>query len=156
LIHAALLAVEAKEGKPVQFQPSFVPASGDEIEIKVRWKDKDGKVQETHAQDWVWDAAHSKEDAKKPMTTHWVFTGSTQYKDDEGENHYLADETGELFGVSNFIGAILDVPVKSSADNANLEFACFTERIPPLATPLTIILKPVKNKVRTPEKEKPQ
>ncbi|MDR0871628.1 MAG: undecaprenyl-diphosphate phosphatase [Planctomycetaceae bacterium] len=144
LIHAALLAIGAEPGKPVQQDP-FVPPSGDEIEVKVRWKDETGKQQETFAQEWVWDAARSKEDAKKPMTTHWVFTGSMQYKDEEGEVHYVADETGELFGVSNFVGAVLDVPVRSSADNADLQFSCFTERIPPLATPLTLILTPVKS-----------
>jgi undecaprenyl-diphosphatase len=148
LIHAALLAVGAESGKPVQQTPQFVPPSGDEIEITVRRNDPEGHRQETLAQDWVWDAGNSKEDSKKAMSTHWVFTGSMQYKDESGENHYIADESGELFGLSNFVGAILDVPIKSSADNTELLFACFTERIPERGTPLTLILTPVKNKKR--------
>jgi undecaprenyl-diphosphatase len=148
LIHAALLAVGAEPGKPVQQTPEFVPPSGDEIEIIVRWNDQDGQRKESSAQDWVWDAGNSQENAKKPMSTHWVFTGSMQYRDESGENHYIADESGELFGLSNFVGAILDVPIKSSADNAELLFACFTERIPERHTPLTLILTPVKNKKR--------
>ncbi|MDR3198167.1 MAG: undecaprenyl-diphosphate phosphatase [Planctomycetaceae bacterium] len=148
LIHAALLAVGAEPGKPVQQTPQFVPPSGEEIEITIRWNDQDGHQKEMLAQDWVWDAGNSKEDSKKAMSTHWVFTGSMQYQDESGKNHYIADESGELFGLSNFVGAILDVPIKSSADNTELLFACFTERIPERGTPLTIILTPVKNKKR--------
>ncbi|MDR2757654.1 MAG: undecaprenyl-diphosphate phosphatase [Planctomycetaceae bacterium] len=148
LIHAALLMVRAEPGKPVQQTPQFVPPSGDEIEITVRWNDQEGHRKEVLAQDWVWDAGNSKEDSKKAMSTHWVFTGSMQYKDESGMNHYVADESGELLGLSNFVGAILDVPIKSSADNTELLFACFTERIPERGTPLTLILTPIKNKKR--------
>jgi undecaprenyl-diphosphatase len=148
LIHAALLAVGAEPGKPVQQTPQFIPPSGDEIEIVIRWNDSDGHRKEVFAQEWVWDAGNSKEDSKKAMSTHWVFTGSRQYKDESGGNHYIADESGELFGLSNFVGAILDVPIKSSADNAELLFACFTERIPERNMPLTLILTPAKNKKR--------
>ncbi len=161
LIHFGLLLCGAEPGKPMQQPteqtPHFIPPSGDEIEIKVRWKDKAGKVQETLAQDWILDIAKSKRNdaakegeeewlEKKAMSTHWVFTGSMMYKDDAGKNHYVADESGELFGLSNFVGSILDVPVKSSAENVNLLFACYTERIPEFDTPLTLILTPVKRK----------
>ncbi|MDR1290108.1 MAG: YdjY domain-containing protein, partial [Planctomycetaceae bacterium] len=146
LIHAALLAVGAENGKPVQMKPEFVAPSGDEIEVRVKWRGQDGQIKESSAQDWIWDNANSKEDDKKPMKTNWVFTGSQQYKDEEGNNHYLANETGELFGLSNFVGSILDVPIQSSADNDKLMFSCLTEKIPPLGTLVTIILKPTKNK----------
>ncbi|MDR1477697.1 MAG: YdjY domain-containing protein [Planctomycetaceae bacterium] len=146
LIHAALLAVGAENGKPVQMKPEFVAPSGDEVEVRVKWRDKDGQIKESTAQDWIWDSANSKEDDKKPMKTNWVFTGSQQYKDEEGNDHYLANETGELFGVSNFVGSILDIPIQSSADNDKLLFSCFTEKIPPIGTLVTIILKPIKNK----------
>jgi len=146
LIHAALLVVKARQGKPMQFSPdteTFVPASGDKIDMTLRWKDESGTDREAKAQDWVWDMANSPEDAKKPMATHWVFSGSREYQDDEGKNRYVADETGELFSLSNFVGAILDVPIQSSADNTRLLFGCFTERIPPLDTMVTIMLTPV-------------
>ena len=141
LVHAALLATNARQGSPVQFTPTFVPASGDRIDITLRWKDATGKPHESPAQDWVWDMS-SPEHAKKAMTTHWVFSGSRTYQDAEGKNRYIADETGELFGLSNFVGSILDVPIESSADNTKLQFGCFTERIPPFDTPVTIIVTP--------------
>lgn len=150
LIHAALLAAGAKPGKPVQFSPTFVPASGDEIKIEVRWKNEDGKLRKAPAQDWIWDRANSGTKngvvAKKSMSSHWVFTGSMTYKDESGKERYVADGSGELFGLSNFVGSILDIPIQSSANNDNLLFHCFTERIPELATPVTLVLTPVKKK----------
>jgi undecaprenyl-diphosphatase len=145
MLHAALLAAGADSGKPVQVTPKFVPPSGDEIEIRIRWKDENGGLKEVLARDLVLDEDATKESGKQTaMKSNWVFSGSMMYKDDEGKNHYVADETGELFGLSNFVGAILDVPFESSADNADLLFTCFTERIPELHTPVTLILTPVK------------
>jgi len=144
LIHAALLATNARQGKPMQMSPEFVPANGDRIDITLRWQDESGAQHESAAQDWVWDMRGSPEDAKKPMTTHWIFSGSRSYQDDEGTNRYLADETGELFALSNFVGSILDVPIESSTENTRLQFGCFTERIPPLDTLVMIVLTPVK------------
>ena len=140
LLHATLLAVNARQGTPMQIRPVFVPATGDRIDITLRWKDESGTVHESPAQDWVWDMSVSPENAKKPMTTHWVFSGSREYQDAEGMNRYLADETGELFALSNFVGSILDVPIESSAENSRLQFGCFTEHIPPVGTPVTIVL----------------
>ena len=142
LIHAALLAANARQGKPMQTSPVFTPASGDRIDITLRWKDESGTQHESPAQDWVWDMSASPEDTKKSMTTHWVFSGSRMIQDDEGNDHYLANETGELFGLSNFIGSILDVPIRSSDDNTRLQFGCLTERIPPSDTLVTILLTP--------------
>jgi len=144
LIHAALLATNARQGKPVQFTPTFVPASGDRINVTLRWQDEPGTQHESAAQDWVWDMINSPEDAKRPMTTHWVFSGSREYQDDEGTNRYVADETGEIFGLSNFAGSILDVPIQSSAENTRLRFGCLTEHIPPLGTLVTIVLTPIR------------
>ncbi len=45
IVHAALLRVGAKAGKPVEFLPKYVPATGSEIEITVRWKNNKGEVQ---------------------------------------------------------------------------------------------------------------
>jgi len=142
LIHMALLAANARQGKPMQMSPVFTPATGDKIDIMLRWKDEAGTQHESRAQDWIWDMSISPEDAKKPMTTHWVFSGSRMYQDDDGSNRYVADETGELFGLSNFVGSILDVPIRSSEDNTELMFGCLTERIPPQDTLVTIILTP--------------
>ena len=147
LIHAALIVVGAKQGKPVEYDPEYKPATGQEIDIKVRWKGDGGKINEARAQDWVCDISASRKagDTEKiPMTTHWVFTGSKLYKTDEGENIYIADQSGELISLSNFVGAILDIPIESTSANENLLFGCMTEKIPELGTPVTLVLTPVK------------
>jgi hypothetical protein len=47
-----------------------------------------------------------------------------------------------LICVSNFPSAVLDVPIQSTDSNAALLFAAYTERIPPIGTPVTIVLAP--------------
>ena len=68
------------------------------------------------------------------------FTGSVAGKDRQGNPYYLANITGELIGVSNFVGTILDVPFESTSDNENLIFEPNTEKIPPVGTEVTLIL----------------
>ena len=53
VIHAGLLALGAKPGKPVQFQPEFVAPQGPKLDIFVSWKDASGKLQRQRAQKWV-------------------------------------------------------------------------------------------------------
>jgi undecaprenyl-diphosphatase len=144
LIHAGLLLIGAKQGKPMQMNPSFAPATGDTVSITLRWKDADGQVKEAAAHDWITDIdAENKGNtgSNRSKALSWVFSGSTEYQDDDGRTHYLANESGELIGVSNFVGSILDVPMQSSADNSQLLFTCRTDSIPPLETPVTVILR---------------
>ena len=52
-VHAGLLAVGAQVGTPVQFQPTYKPATGTEVGINLIWTDKNGQVHRDRAQDWV-------------------------------------------------------------------------------------------------------
>ena len=76
----------------------------------------------------------------KPMSVPWVFSGGLTGKDENGRSYYLADITGEIIGVSNFAGSILDVPMESSSSNDDLYYEPDTEKIPPLGTEVTLIL----------------
>lgn len=136
LICAALLAVGAKQGKPAKFDPEFVPPTGEEIEIELRWRDAEsGAVRKIRAQEAVRVAETGRE-----MTAPWVFTGGLFGVDAEGKKYYLANVTGEIFGVSNFPGSVLDVPFESSSDNALLTFEANTDKIPPTGTSTALIL----------------
>ena len=136
LIHAALLAVGAKQGKPAKFDPVFVPPTGEEIEIELRWRDAASEtVRKVRAQETVRVAETGRE-----MSESWVFTGGLFGVDAEGKKYYLANVTGEIFGVSNFPGSVLDVPFESSSDNALLTFEANTDKIPPTGTPTALIL----------------
>ncbi len=137
LVHAALLSLGAEVGHPVQFQPSYRPAAGTEIEVFVRWRDAQGKEQTARAQDWVRDV-HT----KKPMEHPFVFAGSSFWVDPDNGKKYYQAEGGDFVCVSNFGTAMLDLPVKSSQANEELEFEAFTEKIPPLGTPVRLVFKP--------------
>lgn len=135
IIHAGLLAVGAKPGKPVQFQPEYVPPAGDAIEIRVRWKDEAGNRKECRGQDMIIDHY-----SRKKMEVSWVFAGSFFYKDDEGNQRYAADSEGEIVGVSNFPSVLLDVPQPSTSSNESLLYQANEKQIPPRGTPVTILL----------------
>lgn len=137
-VHAALLAVGAEAGSPVQFRPKYAPASGSEIEITCVWKDAQGKRQTARAQDWVRNSKTG-----KALDYPWVFAGSRFQKNSvTGEMYYQADADGDLICVSNFPGAMLDLPIQSTASDTELLFEGFAEHIPPRGTPVTLILTP--------------
>jgi hypothetical protein len=136
LVHTALLAVGAKPGKPVQFEPNYTPPSGMQIDIEVRWKDKQGKVQKAPAQQWVRNIR-----TKKAMDATWVFAGSAFHKDEAGRDHYAADG-GDFITVLNLPTAMLDVPMKSVGALESRTYEGFVENMPPAGTPVTVILKP--------------
>jgi hypothetical protein len=137
VIHAGLLALGAKQGRPVQFDPEYVPATGAKVDVYCFWTDDDGKQQQTPAQQWIRNVK-----TKKPMEYSWVFAGSDFWLDQNtGKRHYLGD-AGDLICVSNFPSATLDLPVKSPQDNANLLYEAFTERVPPRGTKVMLVLIP--------------
>lgn len=136
-VHIGLLAIGAKQGKTVEFEPKYVPASGTEIEIRLDWIDSKGKPQTARAQDWVRNTT-----TKKAMTQPWVFAGSKIWVDQNtGKKFYLADG-GDFICVSNFTSAMMDLPVESSAQAEELMFEAFSEKIPPKGTKVTITLIP--------------
>lgn len=139
-VHAGLLAVGAKAGTAVQFQPTYKPASGDQIDITLIWTDKAGKVRREPAQSWIRDLK-----TKQEMKIPWVFAGSGFWQDGTtGQKLYLA-EGGDLICVSNFSSAMLDLPVESTQANNQLQFEAFSERIPPLGTRVRVVLTPKLN-----------
>lgn len=80
----------------------------------------------------------------RPMKAQFVFAGSIMYKDETtGEEFYQA-EGGHLICTSNFSDALLDVREESSASDGTQTYEGWTERIPPIDTPVLLYLKPVK------------
>jgi hypothetical protein len=136
-VHAALLAVGAVPGKPVQFSPDFRPPTGTEIDVEVHWVDEEQKWHKARAQDWIRDVK-----TKKRMTQPWVFAGSGFWIDEKtGKKYYMA-EAGDLICVSNFTTAMLDVPIESSHENDALSFEAMPDVIPILGTPVRLVLTP--------------
>ncbi len=137
LVHAALLAIGAKPGTPVEFAPKYQAATGPEIEIRLLWTDAQGKRHKDRAQDWILDTT-----TRKAMAFPFVFAGSSMWEDPAtGKQEYTA-EGGDLICVSNFPSATIDLPVKSSQSTEGLLFEAFTAHIPPLGTKVRIVLIP--------------
>ena len=147
VVHAALLAVGAKPGHPVRWDPKFEPAAGTEIDIEVHWRDEADKWHKLRAQEWVQEWGHDLK-TKQPMSHAWVFAGSGFWEDEETGDQYYMAEGGELICVSNFSTATLDLPVESSQANQGLLFEANTEKIPPIGTPVRLVLKPKLEKLR--------
>lgn len=139
-VHAALLAVGAKQGAPVQWQP-YKPPTGSTIEILILWVDENGAKHKARAQDWIKETATG-----KAMTHSWVFAGSRFWTDPETKQEYYLADGGDFICVSNFPEAMLDLPIKSSQSNAELSFAAFTDNIPPLKTKVRLVLIPQADK----------
>jgi len=134
-VHAGLLAIGAKSGSPVKFEPTYTPASGSKIKIEILYVDDKGAKKRVLAQDWVRQVG-----TEKTLDMDWVFAGSGMWKDpDTGTEQYLA-ESGDLICVSNFSTATLDLPIRSSQANSSLLFAAYTDRIPPEQTPVRLVL----------------
>lgn len=137
VVHAGLLAVGAKNGETVRYQPKYQPATGDKVEILVFWTDEKGEQHKARAQDWIRDLK-----TKKAMTYPWVFAGSQFYEDEESKKRYYMAEAGDFICVSNFPDAMLDLPIESTSDNDELLFEAFSENIPPRGTKVTLVLVP--------------
>jgi hypothetical protein len=79
------------------------------------------------------------------MAHDWVFAGSKLFKDPERPNatpFYMANN-GEFISLANFPDSMLELPVNSPKDAANLIFEIDTKKIPPLKTPVIITFEPV-------------
>ena len=136
-IHFALVAAGAEAGSPAKFVPEYKPATGTKVKVSVTYREK-GKVKTAPAGDWVKDKR-----TNKALAHDWVFAGSRFFKDPDGKNpdYYLANN-GELLSLSNFPDSMLDLPIKSSKDAADLIFEIDTAKIPPLRTPVIVTLEP--------------
>ena len=135
-IHTVLLLTGAKVGNPVQFAPVFRPPSGSAIAIELNWW-QDGKLQAADARRWVWD-----EKTKSSLAIDWVFGGSFFYEDPITKKPRYAADDGDLITVANFGNSILDLPIASSANDADRVFTANTRRIPPIGTEVFVVMSP--------------
>jgi hypothetical protein len=53
VIHTGLLALGAKPGSPVKFQPEYEPPKGTKVRIFCQWTDKQGKSHREPAEKWI-------------------------------------------------------------------------------------------------------
>lgn len=137
-VHKALLLAGAEPGSTVRYDPKYAPARGSTIKVGVEYE-HEGRRAARPAREWVRYTKTGKE-----LDVDWVFAGS-QLVDDPLDRTkpkiYLANG-GDMICVSNFEDAMLDLPINSSKDNADLSFEAFSDRIPPVGTKLVVTLEP--------------
>lgn len=139
-IHAGLLLTGAEPGHPVRFgEAKFEPPAGTTIAIDLEWAGPDGKARRADARAWIKDVK-----TDKPLTTDWVFAGSELFEDPKTKQKVYAADDGDLITVANFPSSILDLPFRSSANDADRGFLANTPALPPRGTPVTMYLKPRK------------
>ncbi len=203
VIHAALMALGAKPGTPVKFQPEYQPPTGQKIEVYVGWTDEYGRPHrlpaqklirkatqryytavidplpqelnidnrgdlryDTNTKELIWFGRMSETKKRELLTrssnqdyqaaiqtfftqgqpqdldADFIFAGSGFFKQKDGSQYYLA-EAGDIVCVANFGDAMIDISVRSSAENGGLMFEPYTERLPRRGTAITVDLIPV-------------
>lgn len=139
LIHAGLLLTGAEVGHPVSYVPKFVPPAGTTIKIDLEWVEA-GQPRKANAREWVANLE------KKPLATDWVFAGSNTYTDPETKKTYYGADDGDIVTVANFETSLLDLPIQSTASDADRNFQANTPKIPTIGTFVTIRMRPVLDK----------
>jgi hypothetical protein len=106
----------------------------------VQYEDN-GKLATVPAQRWIVNAK-----TKKNLEDDWVFAGSQLLPNPDDESKkpvYAATSDGSYICIYNMPYALLDLPVNNPNKEPEIrELQPQTERIPPLATKVTLILEP--------------
>jgi hypothetical protein len=108
-----------------------IPAQGERLDILVRWNE-DHQDRTVPIEHWMRDRNNA-----VPGPIDWVFAGSMRLED----GRLMADLEGTVLCVVDFDGPIIAVAASHSADNADLWLAANTDRIPPVGTPVTLIVQ---------------
>src|SRR5262249_29357870 len=140
-IHTALIAAGAEPGHPIKFVPpdKRLPPTGTKIKVSLQYQDK-GKTVTVPGQHWVRNAK-----TRKELHVDWVSAGSVLIRDPVAPraHPFYGANAGAVICLANLEPALLDLPILSSTDAADLVFEAWTERIPALETRVTVILEPV-------------
>jgi len=133
-VHAALLLIGMKRGKPVDFQGENMTPTGDPVKVTVRWKEGDHE-RTVRAEDLLKNVK-----ANKPMAhQYWVFCGSVEDPQNE-DTPYLADLAGNIITTYHDSATVIDNPSEGGADDDLLSIN--GDVCPPPGTPITLILEP--------------
>jgi len=97
-VHAGLLALGLEPGRTVRFQPTYLPATGAELEIRLLWTTPDGKSHAAKAQSWVRNATRRYFTEKLPAlpnTLRLTREDELRYDERHGELLWYGQMTAE-------------------------------------------------------------
>ncbi len=136
-IHTALLMLGLQPGEPVKYSEAakkWFPPHGPPLNISVEFT-RDGQRVSLPAYKLMRDTR-----TKQAMPAmSWIFAGSRVMED----NAYAADVTGYIVSVVNFDLTLIDIPDLASSANETLQWETNLELMPPLGTPVTMVIEPV-------------
>lgn len=128
-----LIGLEA--GSPPHYDEKldrWFPASGEPLDLRVRWQDGDRQRTISPAA-WMVE----KKTGKIPEALRWVFAGSIVV--DQGG--FAADQDGTVACVVDFDSALIALSTRHSADDAELWLHAHPENIPPRGTHCTLLIR---------------
>ena len=112
-IHQGLELLGLKCGtKKLEFRGDPADPDGPKVDVSVKFKDKDGKKQETPIHEWLYNV-----ETKKPMEAGpWIFTGSiSEFREELNRDIYLADQMSTVIALWHDPSCLLDNPREGGA-----------------------------------------
>jgi hypothetical protein len=147
-VHAALLAIGLKSGKPGSWDwdgetLKSVEPEGDRVEVRIAYE-KDGERVEVDAREWVVSVEGEKR-FDRDKTAGWVFAGSRMVTRGEREV-YDADGTGLIVGLTTFGSEVVAwrEVISPEAEVQEPEWIADREKVPGFKTEVVLVLKAVK------------
>jgi hypothetical protein len=135
-IHTGLLMIGLTPGEPLKYSKAAnkqFPPHGPPINITMEFE-KNGARVSLPAYKLMRDIR-----TKQPMpATSWIFAGSRVMDD----GNYAANLTGYVVSIVNFELTLMDVPKLASNANETLEWEAVLDLLPPLHSPMTMVIEP--------------
>jgi hypothetical protein len=136
----ALLGLEPGQPAHRTEAGAFSPPAGETLEITARFfAANKALLKEVPA--WkLLRLSGSEAEVTRPI--EWVYIGRP-----EKEALVAADREGTVVCLSNFIEAVIDVPFESTAVNADLLYEADPDVVPPVGTPVELVIRPTGNRI---------
>jgi hypothetical protein len=144
-VHAALLLAGHEPGSPGRWtydnnQVAVTPPTGPAFDVFVRYEATDGSEVTEPISNWIRDHLGEVEFPDDP----WIFGGSMLALGPEGREVYVADYSGSIIGLVTFGDEVIGFEnvLADQHDIQPREWEVDPTRIPPMGTPVTVILRP--------------
>ena len=140
-IYMALGLVGLEPGHPPRWQEQhgrFGPPAGNLVDVTIEWEEGERR---RRAAGFAW--MRELEFARTPIDRPWVFAGSQRLRDAT----LSADRGGDGFAVVDKPGCLLALSRGHVSHAAELWVAADTAAIPPLRTPVRVVLRPAEPRV---------
>jgi hypothetical protein len=137
-VYMALGLIGLKPGHPPQWDEArgcFGPPTGDLIDLTIEWSDG-GRRRTAAGFEWLREIEY----ARTPIDRPWVFAGSRALRD----GTLSADRSGEGIAVVDKPDSLLALSRSHVSRDAELWAQANTPAIPPVHTPVRIVLRPAR------------